>query len=134
MTGYSAADWLQQHRGIHVELSDHGRLMALITFADTDENIDRLINGLQALTEHHQNADHGVIPDVPHPRELRTETVMAPRDAFLGRAEMVPWRHAVGRISAEMICPLPKRWADSVMPVLARGCRVAAAGARPPRA
>jgi arginine decarboxylase len=107
LTGYSAADWLQQHRGIHVELSDHRRLMVLITFADTDQNIDRLINALHALTEDHQDADQGEIPDVPHPSELRTETVMLPRDAFLGPTEMVPWRRATGRISAEMICPYP---------------------------
>jgi arginine decarboxylase len=107
LTGFAAADWLQQHRGIHVELSDHRRLMALITYADSDENIDRLINGLHALTEHHGDADQGGIPDVPHPAELRTETVMLPRDAFLGATEMVPWRRAAGRVSAEMICPYP---------------------------
>ena len=39
--------------------------------------------------------------------ELRTETVMLPRDAYLGHTEMVPWRKAAGRISAEMICPYP---------------------------
>ncbi|HEY2449051.1 MAG TPA: ornithine decarboxylase, partial [Mycobacterium sp.] len=39
--------------------------------------------------------------------ELRTETVMLPRDAFLGATEMVPWRQAAGRVSAEMICPYP---------------------------
>jgi arginine decarboxylase len=116
LTGYSAADWLQQHCGIHVELSDHRRLMALITYADTDENIDRLIDGLRDLAEHHQDADHGEIPDVPYPADLRTETVMLPRDAFLGSTEMVPWRNAVGRISAEMICPYPPG-----IPVIAPG-------------
>lgn len=35
------------------------------------------------------------------------ETVMSPRDAFLGSTEMVSWRKAVGRISAEMVCPYP---------------------------
>jgi arginine/lysine/ornithine decarboxylase len=35
------------------------------------------------------------------------EAVMLPRDAFLGATEMVPWRAAAGRISAEMICPYP---------------------------
>jgi len=39
--------------------------------------------------------------------ELRMETVMLPRDAFLGRTEMIPWREAAGRVSAEMICPYP---------------------------
>src|SRR4051812_40554755 len=49
LTGYSAADWLQQHQGIHVELSDHRRVMALITYADSEANVDRLISGLEAL-------------------------------------------------------------------------------------
>jgi arginine decarboxylase len=35
------------------------------------------------------------------------ETVMPPRDAFLGATEMVPWRQAAERVSAEMICPYP---------------------------
>jgi arginine decarboxylase len=116
LTGYAAADWLQQHRGIHVELSDHRRLMALITYADTDENIDRLIDGLRALSEHHENADQGAIKDVPHPSQLRTETVMLPRDAFLGTTDNVSWGDAAGRISAEMICPYPPG-----IPVIAPG-------------
>lgn len=32
---------------------------------------------------------------------------MAPREAFLGETEMVPWRQAGGRVSAEMVCPYP---------------------------
>ena len=32
---------------------------------------------------------------------------MLPRDAFLGATEMVPWRQAADRVSAEMICPYP---------------------------
>jgi arginine decarboxylase len=107
MTGFSAADWLRQHRGIHVELADHRRLMVLITYADTDDNIDRLIAGLQALAIERHGADRGDIPPVPRPQDLRMETVMLPRDAFLGATEMVPWREAAGRISAEMICPYP---------------------------
>jgi arginine decarboxylase len=107
LTGFSAADWLQQHHGIHVELSDHRRLMALITYADSDANIDRLIGALQDLHENHREADRGDIPNVPRPADLRMETVMAPRDAFLGSTEMVPWRAAAGRVCAEMICPYP---------------------------
>ncbi|HSX97634.1 MAG TPA: ornithine decarboxylase, partial [Streptomyces sp.] len=35
------------------------------------------------------------------------EQVMLPRDAFFGRTEQVPWRRAVGRVSAEMLTPYP---------------------------
>jgi arginine decarboxylase len=107
LTGFSAADWLRRQERIHVELSDHRRLMALVTFADSDANIDRFIAALRALAEAHGDADRGTIPDVPYPGDLRMETVMLPRDAFLGATEMVPWRDAAGRISAEMICPYP---------------------------
>jgi arginine/lysine/ornithine decarboxylase len=107
LTGFSAADWLRQHQGVHVELADHRRLMVLITYADSEQNIDRLIAALRALCEDHADADRGPIPDVPHPADLRMETVMLPRDAFLGTTEMVPWRDAAGHVSAEMICPYP---------------------------
>ncbi|MDA8393544.1 MAG: DegT/DnrJ/EryC1/StrS family aminotransferase [Actinomycetota bacterium] len=107
LTGFSAADWLRQHHGIHLELSDHRRLMPLVTFADSDESIDRLVAALKALVEDRKGADMGRIPEVGDPAALRMETVMLPRDAFLGRTELVPWKQAAGRVSAEMICPYP---------------------------
>src|SRR3954452_20546836 len=107
LTGFSAADWLRRHHRIDVELADHRRVMVLITYADSESNVQRLIEALRALVAAHASDGREPIPDVPHPSELRMETVMLPRDAFLGATEMVPWREAVGRISAEMICPYP---------------------------
>jgi arginine decarboxylase len=120
LTGYSAADWLRENRRIHVELSDHRRLMALITFADSDANIDRLIEALQALSASAGEADPAPDSDVPAPSDLRLETVMSPRDAFLGETEEVPWRQAAGRVCAEMICPYPPG-----IPIVAPGERLA---------
>jgi arginine decarboxylase len=119
LTGFSAADWLVQHRGIHVELADHRRIMFLITYADSEANVDRLIAALRALADAHESADRGDIPDVPRPADLRMETVMLPRDAFLGATELVPWREAAGRVSAEMICPYPPG-----IPIVAPGERL----------
>jgi arginine/lysine/ornithine decarboxylase len=119
MTGFSAADWLRQHQGIHVELADHRRVMVLITYADGDANIDRLIAALRALAIERDSADLGTLPPLPTADELRMETEMLPRDAFLGATEMVPWREAAGRISAEMVCPYPPG-----IPVVAPGERL----------
>ena len=47
-TGFQAADWLHQQHGIFPELADHRRVMALLTFADTDATAQRLVN---AMTE-----------------------------------------------------------------------------------
>jgi arginine/lysine/ornithine decarboxylase len=107
LTGFSADDWLRQHENIRLELADHRRLMALITDADSDEKVDRLIAALRALSEAHADADRAPIPDLPHPADLRMRTVALPRDAVLGATEMVSWRDAAGRVSAEMICPYP---------------------------
>ena len=49
------------------------------------------------------------------------ETVVLPREAFLGRTEMVAWRQAAGRVSAEMICPYPPG-----IPITAPGERLTA--------
>jgi arginine/lysine/ornithine decarboxylase len=107
LTGFSAADWLRRHQRIHVELADHRRIMLLVTFADSDENIERLIAALRELVADHAGADPAPDYDIGAPAELRMETVMLPREAFLGDTEEVPWRRAAGRVSAEMICPYP---------------------------
>ncbi len=107
LTGFSAADWLRDHQRIHVELADHRRIMPLITFADGNENIERLIRALRELAKSHAEADPAPDYDIAAPAELRMETVMLPREAFLGKTEDVPWRQSAGRISAEMICPYP---------------------------
>jgi arginine decarboxylase len=119
ITGFSAADWLREHRRIHVELADHRRVMALISFADGDDNIDRLSAALRDLSEHRGEADPAPDFEVPAPAELRMPTEMLPRDAFLGPTAEVPWRQAAGRISAEMICPYPPG-----IPIVAPGERL----------
>src|SRR5215203_5745085 len=94
--------------------------MALITYADDDAAIDRLIGALRALVAAHPSGNgRAPIPDVPDPAALRTKSVMLPRDAFLGATTMVPWREAAGRISAEMICPYPPG-----IPIIAPGERL----------
>jgi arginine decarboxylase len=107
LTGYQAGDWLRENRGVHVELADQRRVMALITYADTEQIAERLVESLTALADAHAGAEP-IQPMGPASLpDLRTETVILPRDAYLGRTEMVPWRDAAGRVSAEMICPYP---------------------------
>ncbi len=107
LTGYQAADWLREHHGVHMELADHRRLMALITYADTEATARRVVEAVTALVDAHDGATRIEPMGVASLPELRMETVMLPRDAFLGHTEMVPWRDAAGRVSAEMICPYP---------------------------
>lgn len=119
LTGYAAEDHLRRHHRIHVELSDHRRLMVIITYADTWERIERLVDGLRDLAR--AGADPVPIPHVPSPSGLRLEAAMLPREAFLGETELVPWGEAAGRVSAEMVCPYPPG-----VPIAAPGERLTA--------
>ncbi len=105
-TGYAAADWLREHRGIDVGLSDHRRVLASLSMADTAERIDQLV---RAMTDWRAQvgdpAPHGI--RLPSPNELQLESVMLPRDAFFGPTDMVPVEDAAGRIAAEQLTPYP---------------------------
>lgn len=120
LTGYAADDWLRDERQIDLELADHRRIMALVTFAHGEEEVDRLVRALRDLvdTQGRGAAGTGVGP-WPSREGLRTEQVLPPRDAFFGRAELVDADDAAGRISAELVTPYPPG-----IPVLAPGERV----------
>jgi arginine decarboxylase len=106
ITGYHASDWLRGHHSLTIELADHRRLMAVISFADDRSAIQRLIDALQDLADSHDR-DGSDIPRLPSVPELRTETAMTPRDAFYAPTRMVAIDDAAGEIAAEMICPYP---------------------------
>jgi arginine decarboxylase len=120
LTGYAADDWLRDERQIDLELADHRRLMALVTFAHGEEEIDRLVRALRDLvdTQGRDHAGTGVGP-WPSREGLRTEQAVLPREAFFGRTEHVPAAEAAGRISAELVTPYPPG-----IPVLAPGERI----------
>ncbi len=106
--------------------SDAAPIGEAIEAFHTRTDVDRLVAGLAALAalvDAHAARDggphRGHVPDVPDPAALRMPTVMLPREAFLGRTEMVPWRQAAGRVAAEMTCPYPPG-----IPVVAPGERL----------
>jgi arginine/lysine/ornithine decarboxylase len=117
LTGYTADDWLRDERQIDVELADHRRIMALVTFAHGEQEIDRFVNALRDLVDAHSDSgDSDWIPDMPVARELRAEQVMLPREAFFSPYETVKPKDAIGRVSADLVTPYPPG-----IPVLAPG-------------
>ena len=92
-------------------------MICLITIADSEATIDRLVNALATLSREHYR---GATPPSP----LRSSglvvaaspQVMTPRDAFFSPARAVALDAAVGEVSAELIVPYPPG-----IPVLAPG-------------
>jgi arginine decarboxylase len=107
ISGYQAADWLREHERIDMGISDHRRIEATLSIADTQETAGRLLAALVRLVDSAPDfpAPHPV--QVPEPEELELETVTRPRDAFFGPIEDVSIDQAAGRVAAEQITPYP---------------------------
>jgi arginine decarboxylase len=118
MTGYQTDDQLRDEEHVDVELADHRRLMALVTYAHDEADVERLLAALRRLAER-GGRESSAVPRIPGPTALRTETVLTPREAFFGPVENVHRRHAAGRIAAEIVTPYPPG-----IPVLSPGERV----------
>ena len=49
LSGYAADTWLRERHHITVEMSDHRRIVALLSIADDDESVGRLLAALGEL-------------------------------------------------------------------------------------
>ena len=102
---------------IDLEMANRDVIIPMITFADTPDRIDDLINRIIKLVEEHRGE--------PRPIEqlpafsIEPDVVVSPREAFFSSYEVVEAKDAVGRISAEVICPYPPG-----VPVLSPGERI----------
>jgi lysine decarboxylase len=105
ISGYQAADWLREERAVNVGLSDHRRILAQFTFADDQEQADRLVSALADLTRTSLPTPQSVV--LPEPGDLELEQVTPPREAFFAPHEVVPVDEAVGRVAAEQVTPYP---------------------------
>jgi arginine/lysine/ornithine decarboxylase len=107
ISGYQAADWLRDNCHIDVGLSDHQRILASISMADTERTGQRLVTALEELIAAAPSLPPPPPIMLPDPSGLELDTVTLPRDAFLGAAENVRAADAAGRVSAEQITPYP---------------------------
>jgi lysine decarboxylase len=102
---------------IDVEMANRDLIIPMITFADTPELIEDLINRIIESVNRHRGEPRPVATAAAF--SIIPEVVVSPRDAFFSKHEVVRAQDAVGRVSAEMICPYPPG-----VPVLSPGERI----------
>jgi len=107
LSGFLAADWILEKYKITFELITHRHLMALISVADTDETIDRLIEAVKGLHQWAKETKPDAYVPLPHHKELGTELVMSPTKAFFSKTKRVAVAEAAGEVIAEMVSPYP---------------------------
>jgi arginine decarboxylase len=109
MNGFTADEILHEELGITCELPGLQSLTFIATHGTTDEDCDRLLTGLQQLSDRILEPCNNSINDESN-YEIFTEIpiiVLSPRDAFFAKSKLVTVNDAIGQISADLICPYP---------------------------
>ena len=104
LTGYAAAEQLAA-AGVTPELVAPRCLLFVCGIGTSSDDVRRLVAALAALRPpaHGPDSAAAVLPLLPPPPPL----AMAPRAALFARREAVPAARAIGRVSAETLCPYP---------------------------
>jgi arginine decarboxylase len=119
-TGYDIADALRRSYDVHVELPMQATVVFVVGLGESAAALRRLAGDVEEVVKRLREPG-ATAPLIPPPASLGYEVVVAPRDAFLGEAELVAVDDAVGRISCESIASYPPG-----VPALLPGERVSA--------
>jgi lysine decarboxylase len=98
-------------------MSDQIGLVFLVTIADTQQSIDRLVDALATISrEQYSGPARRFVTRSSGSVVVPGKLVMTPRDAFFAMSREVPLAAAEGEVSAELVLPYPPG-----IPVLAPG-------------
>jgi len=105
ITGFDLDMILSNKYHIQMELSDLYNVLAVGSFGDTKEHMDKLIEALKEISEEYMDKagrkpDFIDIPEIP-------KQVLIPREAFNGQKVSVPLEDSVGEVSGEFLMAYP---------------------------
>ena len=105
-SGYEVADALRQSYDVQPELATHATVVLVVGAGERPEALERVAGDIDETVKRIARPGKAQALVRP-PAALGNEMVVAPRDAFLGDAEIVAVDDAVGRISCESIAGYP---------------------------
>lgn len=105
ITGYELERILAEKYYIQMELADFYNVLAVGSFGDTKENMDKLINALKEISNKYYGKKEALtaffdIPKIP-------KKALEPRDAFYAQNKKVPLKESLGEISCEFLLAYP---------------------------
>ena len=105
LTGLEAEKILRHEFKIQCELSDAANLLFLITYADTEEKIFKLVDALKKLPECKKNC-LSTVKNIFLPNKI-SKAEISPREIFFSACESVKLEKSVGEICAEEVTFYP---------------------------
>lgn len=110
LTGFAADEWLSDRQGVIAELPGLHCLTFIISLGSRAMDIDRLVQGFQALAlafPQGESAAATRLPWVPVSVLAASPMGCTPREAFYRPQRAVAIAESIGHPSAETICPYP---------------------------
>jgi arginine decarboxylase len=107
ITGFAADEILSDELGITAELPSLQHLTFIISIGNTSADIDRLVAAFTELALDRRGDRSLNLPSVQPPDRILTEMAITPRQANRSTNIVVSINSAIGKISAESICPYP---------------------------
>jgi arginine decarboxylase len=107
-TGYEVAEALRNAYDVQPELATVATMVCVLGMGQPLEALVRFAGDVDEIVKRIGRVGGPAVEAlVRTPAALTNEMVVAPRDAFLGEAEIVPFADAVGRVSCESIAGYP---------------------------
>jgi arginine decarboxylase len=105
ITGFEADIYLHSQLDVMAEMPTLTQLVFSLSFGNTQAHIDRLVSGFQLLPQKIGNrwsafADHRLPLIIP-------KSKLTPREVYFAKCDRIAINNAIGRISAESLCPYP---------------------------
>jgi len=105
-TGYQVAAALQDGSDVYVELATQATIVLVLGIGQPVDALERFAHDLGAELAEIRRPRREAAVAQPQ-AAISSQTVVSPREAFLGPADAVPVESAVGRISCEAIAGYP---------------------------
>lgn len=109
MTGFAADVWLHSQLDVMAEMPTLSQLVFIFSLGNTQNDIDRLIYGFQQIgKEKGKREREKLVPITNYQLPITIpKSHLTPRAAYFAKSDRIPFNQAIGRISAESLCPYP---------------------------
>ena len=100
ISGFDLKAMLFEDHNVEVEMADRNNILAIVSYANSTEDIKMLVSALNSIAEKH--TDGILLPGMTQPPG-QARFAISPRDAYFAKKKAVSWEEAEGRVCAEMI-------------------------------
>ena len=107
MTGFEVDECLHSQLDVMAEMPTLNQLVFILSLGNTQADIDRLIHAFQQITQI-KGRRINKFPITSYELPITDyQANLNPRTAYFAKSARLPLHHAIGKISAESLCPYP---------------------------